>query len=57
MVKKLYFAIGVIFEVFVMRGYIKEKVPYALTEIITGGIIDIVAWPVVLIANIIEWSR
>ena len=57
MVKKLYFATGVLFEAFVMRGYIKEKVPYALAEIITGGIIDIVAWPVVLLVNIIEWSR
>jgi len=53
----LYFGAGVIFETFVIRAYIKDKVPYRKVDFVIGGIIDIVAWPVVLLQNIIEWSR
>jgi len=54
---KLYLIVGIIFEAFTIRGYIEQKVPYTKAEILIGGIIDIVTWPIVLLVNIIDWSR
>lgn len=57
MAKKIYLIIGTIFEVFILVNYLRDKVPYTKTEIIVGGIIDIIAWPVVLLDNIMGWRR
>lgn len=57
MVKKLYLIAGIIFEAFVIGAYIKDKPAYRKIDYLVGGIIDIVAWPIVLLDNIIEWSR
>lgn len=53
----IYLVAGVIFECFVIWSYFTEKAPYTKTEIVVGGIIDIVLWPIVLLKNIIEWGR
>lgn len=57
MIKNIYLTVGVIFEAFILRQYKKDKVPYTRLQIIIGGIIDIIAWPVVLLGNIMEWRR
>lgn len=57
MAKKIYLIIGTIFEAFIMANYLRDKVPYTKTEIIVGGIIDIIAWPVVLLDNIMGRRR
>lgn len=57
MVKKLYLIAGIVFEAFVIRAYIKNKPGYRKIDYLIGGIIDIVVWPIVLLENIIEWSR
>lgn len=57
MIKNIYLTVGVIFEVFILRQYQKDKVPYTKASIIIGSIIDIIAWPVVLLGNIMEWRR
>lgn len=58
MVKKIYLIVGTIFEFFILRNYLRDKVPYTKTEIIVGDIIDIIAWPVVLLVNIVmRWRR
>lgn len=57
MVKKLYLFGGIIFEAVVVWGYTKEKPPYRVSDYIIGGIIDVLAWPIVLLDNIREWSR
>ncbi len=54
---KIYLILGIIFETFVIRGYIEEKVQYTKAEILVGAIIDIIIWPIVLLANVISWSR
>lgn len=54
---KIYFIMGVIHEVFVLKTYWEEKVPYTKAEILFGAAIDIIAWPIVLIVNIIGRSR
>lgn len=57
MVKKLYLIAGIVFEVFVIGAYIKDKPQYRKIDYLVGGVIDIVAWPIVLLENIIRWSR
>ena len=57
-VEKIYLIIGTIFEAFVLANYFKDEVSYTKTEIIVGDIIDIIAWPVVLLVNIVmRWRR
>lgn len=55
MVTKSYLIAGVIFETFVIKGYVEDKVPYTKAQIIIGGIIDVVLWPIVLLENFIDW--
>lgn len=57
MALKLYLTAGIIFEVFVIGAYIKDKVPYRKIDFLIGGVIDIIAWPIVLLENIVRWSR
>ncbi len=57
MVKKLYLIAGIVFEAFVIRAYIKDKPGYRKIEYLVGGIIDIVAWPIILLENVIRWRR
>lgn len=52
MTAKIYLICGIIFEAFILNSYWKNKVPYTKAEIFIGGIIDILAWPIVLINNI-----
>ena len=54
---KLYLFAGVIFEAYTLWGYIKDKVPYTISEIILGGLLDILTWPIVLLINIIDRTR
>ena len=57
MALKLYLIAGIIVEAFFIKGYAENKVPYTKAEIFFGGIIDIVTWPVVLLAHIIINGR
>lgn len=57
MAVKIYLIAGILFEAFVLWDYFRCKVPYTKAEIVFGAIIDIVAWPIVLLANIIDWGR
>lgn len=57
MALKLYLIAGIIVEAFIIKGYAENKVPYPKAEIFFGGIIDIVTWPVVLLAHIIINGR
>lgn len=57
MVIKIYLIAGVIFEAFVIKDYVKDKVPYTKAQIIIGGIIDVVLWPIILLENFIDWRR
>lgn len=52
MIAKIYLIFGIVFEAFILNSYWKNKVPYTKVEIFIGGIIDILAWPIVLIDNI-----
>lgn len=51
---KIYLTIGLIFEILVLRSYIKANVPYTKFEIWLGAVIDVFAWPIVLLRNIIN---
>ena len=44
-------------KLYLIKGYAENKVPYTKAEIFFGGIIDIVTWPVVLLAHIIINGR
>ena len=57
MALKLYLIAGIIVEAFIIKGNAENKVPYTKAEIFFGGIIDIVTWPVVLLAHIIINGR
>lgn len=57
MALKLYLIVGIIFATYVIKGYIENEVPYTKAEILIGGILDILTWPIVLLVNIIDWSR
>ncbi|MCD8119685.1 MAG: hypothetical protein LUE29_09460 [Lachnospiraceae bacterium] len=52
--KKMYLITGIIFEALVLRNYAKNNVSFTWPELIAGGVIDIAAWPVVLLANVIK---
>ena len=51
---KIYLIAGLITEAFILRTYWKEKVPYTKDELLIGAAVDIIAWPIVLIANIVS---
>lgn len=57
MAKKLYFVAGIIFELCVIGAYIKDKPPYRKVDYLVGGVIAVLAWPVLLLAHVIDWSR
>lgn len=44
-----YLTIGFLFEGLIVIGYLKNKVPFTKTEMIIGGIIDILLWPIVIL--------
>lgn len=54
---KIYSIAGIIIEAFIIRTYMKEKVRYTKAELLVGAAVDIIAWPIVLIGNVIRWSR
>lgn len=57
MALKLYLIVGIIFAAYVIKGYIENEVPYTKAEILIGGILDILTWPIVLLVNLIDWGR
>lgn len=44
-----YLLIGFLFEGLIIIGYLKNKVPFTKAEVIIGGIIDILLWPIVIL--------
>lgn len=53
----LYLIAGIIIEAFVIRDYAKDEVPYTKAQMVIGGILDIITWPIVILVNIILWNR
>lgn len=54
MIAIIYLICGTVFELFILNAYRKSKVPYTIAEILIGGIIDILAWPIILFKNIVK---
>ena len=52
-----YLAIGIMLEILIIRSYIKYNPNYEKIQYLIGGVIDIVAWPIVLLGNVINQGR
>lgn len=51
---KCYLIIGVVVATFIAIGYLTDNKTYTKTELFFGSIIDIIAWPFIILLNIIE---
>lgn len=49
----VYLIIGLIIEIVIMKQDAEAGAPYTMGEVLVGAIIDIVAWPIVLLVNIL----
>lgn len=54
MIAKIYLICGIVFEFFILKSYFENNDPYTIAEILIGAVIDIIAWPIILLENIIE---
>ena len=56
-----YLVVGIMLEILVIKSYIKHNPHYDKIQYLIGSVIDIVAWPIVLLGNIIgntiNWGR
>lgn len=52
-----YLVAGLIFEMLVLISCRGRNVNFKLMDYIIGGLIDIWAWPIVLLVNLIFWLR
>lgn len=49
----IYLTIGFICEAIVLWGYIRDEDQYTWYELLIGAVVDIIAWPIIIILSII----
>lgn len=53
MLAMIYWIIGILFEIHVLRSYKKAGASFTDAELLIGAVIDIIIWPIVLLTSTI----